>query len=438
MFLLRYVLRLIFFISLCLSQGPFNSYGIGDVQVWNSASAGGSSSLGLVSSYRQNISLANPTTWSNLKYTFLSLSYNGFESALKNNSKNGYSNLQSVQLIIPIKNKYALGIELHPYSYQKIDIIDTLLGDNLIAFEDTLLFQKQFVQAGGVMAFDISTSASIFSKTSLAMTFQLLFGSSRQSKNLLVDEIPYAISSRLNYSGVNTLFFLKQYAFGFDIFLRSQFAFKPLEAIQTKLYPYFDTNKNGYHDFTYDYSNPGYDFPNPNDVPDPEQSRISNIHEPSSFSFGLSKIIYDRLQVSLEFQNNKENAPYNQELPNGFNKRIIENDKISFGSIWYPSKQSFKFLDNLTFRSGLFFNNFTTDELAHGSLIRMKSKNNVTEFGYSIGFGYKFKAVGNQIDFAYSSSLKSFKASDIGEERLRGFQIGISIADIWFIKRRQR
>ena len=437
MFLLRYVFRLIFFISLCLSQGPFNSYGIGDLQDWNSASAGGSSSLGLVSSYRQNISLSNPTTWPNLKYTFLSLSYNGFESTLKNNSKNGYSNLQSAQLIIPIKNKYAIGIELHPYSYQKIDMIDSL-GNDLIAFEDTLDLQKQFVQAGGVMAFDISASTSIFSRTNLALTFQLLFGSSRQSKNLLVDEIPYAISSRLNYSGVNTILFLKHYAFGFDFFLRSQFAFKPLEAIQTKLYPYFDTNKNGYHDFSYDYLNPGYDFPNPNDVPGPEQSRISNIHEPSSFSFGVSNTIYQRFQVSFEYQKSKENASYSNQIPNGFNKRIIENDKISFGAIWYPNKQSFKFLDNLTFRSGLFFNNFATDELSDDSTIRIKSKNNVTEFGYSIGFGYKFKAVGNQIDFAYSSSLKSFEASDFSEERLRGFQIGISIADIWFIKRRQR
>ena len=437
MFLLRYVFRLIFFISLCLSQGPFNSYGIGDLQDWNSASAGGSSSLGLVSSYRQNISLSNPTTWPNLKYTFLSLSYSGFESALKNNSKNGYSNLQSAQLIIPIKNKYAIGIELHPYSYQKIDMIDSL-GNDLIAFEDTLDLQKQFVQAGGVMAFDISASTSIFSRTNLALTFQLLFGSSRQSKNLLVDEIPYAISSRLNYSGVNTILFLKHYAFGYDFFLRSQFAFKPLEAIQTKLYPYFDTNKNGYHDFAYDYLNPGYDFPNPNDVPGPEQSRISNIHEPLSFSFGVSNTIYQRFQVSFEYQKSKENASYSNQIPNGFNKRIIENDKISFGAIWYPNKQSFKFLDNLTFRSGLFFNNFATDELSDDSMIRIKSKNSVTEFGYSIGFGYKFKAVGNQIDFAYSSSLKSFEASDISEERLKGFQVGISIADIWFIKRRQR
>ena len=437
MYLLKYDFRLILFISLCFSQGPFNSYGIGDLQDWNSASAGGSSSLGLVSSYRQNISLSNPTTWPNLKYTFLSLSYNGFESTLKNNSKNGYSNLQSAQLIIPIKNKYALGIELHPYSYQKVDMIDTL-GNNLIAFEDTLDLQKQFVQAGGVMAFDISASTSIFSRTNLALTFQLLFGSSRQSKNLLVDEIPYAISSRLNYSGVNTILFLKHYAFGYDFFLRSQFSSKPLEAIQTKLYPYFDTNKNGYHDFSYDYLNPGYDFPNPNDVPGPEQSRISNIHEPLSFSFGVSNTIYQRFQVSFEYQKIKENASYSNQIPNGFNKRIIENDKISFGAIWYPNKQSFKFLDNLTFRSGLFFNNFATDELSDDSTIRIKSKNSVTEFGYSIGFGYKFKAVGNQIDFAYSSSLKSFEASDFSEERLRGFQIGISIADIWFIKRRQR
>ena len=437
MFLHRHILILIFFISICLSQGPFNSYGIGDMQSWNSASAGGSSSLGLVSSYRQNISLSNPTTWPNLKYTFLSLSYNGFESTLKNNSKNGYSNLQSAQLIIPIKNKYAIGIELHPYSYQKIDMIDSLVND-LIAFEDTLDLQKQFVQAGGVMAFDISASTSIFSRTNLALTFQLLFGSSRQSKNLLVDEIPYAISSRLNYSGVNTILFLKHYAFGFDFFFRSQFAFKPLEAIQTKLYPYFDTNKNGYHDFSYDYLNPGYDFPNPNDVPGPEQSRISNIHEPLSFSFGVSNTIYQRFQVSFEYQKIKENASYSNQIPNRFNKRIIENDKISFGAIWYPNKQSFKFLDNLTLRSGLFFKNFATDELSDDSTIRIKSKNSVTEFGYSIGFGYKFKAVGNQIDFAYSSSLKSFEASDFSEERLRGFQIGISIADIWFIKRRQR
>ena len=157
MYLHSHIIKFLCFSSLCLSQGPFNGYGIGSLQQWNSASAAGASSLGLTPSYRSGISLSNPTTWSKLKFTFLSLSYNGFESSLKNNSKNGYSNLQSAQLIIPIKQKYALGIELHPYSYQNIDLVDSL-GQDFIAFNDTLSIEKQFNQAGGIMSFDISTS----------------------------------------------------------------------------------------------------------------------------------------------------------------------------------------------------------------------------------------------------------------------------------------
>ena len=67
-----------------------------------------------------------------------------------------------------------------------------------------------------------------------------------------------------------------------------------------------------------------------------------------------------------------------------------------------------------------------------------KDIKNISEIGFSLGFGYKFKTVGNQIDFTYHSSLKDHSNSYIGEELFRGFQIGISIADIWFIKRRQR
>ena len=133
MYLRSYIMKFLCFSSLCLSQGPFNGYGIGSIQHWTSASEAGASSLGLAPSYRSGISLSNPTTWSVLKFTFLSLSYNGFESSLTNSSKNGYSNLQSAQFIIPIKQKYALGIELHPYSYQKIDLVDSL-KQNFIAF----------------------------------------------------------------------------------------------------------------------------------------------------------------------------------------------------------------------------------------------------------------------------------------------------------------
>ena len=437
MCLLRSIIKLLCLLSLSLAQGPFNGYGIGALQNWTSPSEAGASSIGLVPSYRSGIALSNPTTWHNLRFTFLSISYNGFESSLENSSKNGYSNLQSAQFIIPIKQKHALGIELHPYSYQKIDLVDSLEQD-FNAFNDTISIEKQFNQAGGVMAFDLSASTVLLNKTNLGLTFQFLFGSSRQNNSLLIDEIPYTISSRLNYSGVNTLLYANTNIKNFNIFFKTSFSLKPLDAIETKLYPYFDTNKNGYHDFVYDYLNPGYDFPHPNDVPEPETGRLTNIHDHSSVGIGISKTFLKRLQLAIELENNSDNSDFNSQIPNSFNSRIVNSDYLSMGMIWFPNEKSFRFIDNFTFRSGLSFNNFLIDDLSSSDNDRIKSNNNISEFGYSIGLGYKFKSVGNQIDFTYHSSLRSHGNDSYGEELFRGFQVGISIADIWFIKRRQR
>lgn len=437
MFLRKRPLIIVLFISICFSQGPTNGYGIGSLQQWSSASAGGNSSLGMTPSYRSHISLSNPTTWSNLKFTFLSIGYNGFESIIKNNSKNGYSNLQSAQLIIPIKRKHALGIELHPYSYQRVDLLDSL-NSELIIFGDSVSMAKEYKQAGGIMAFNLSAASSILPKTSIGVTFQLLFGSSRQSNNLNIDEIPYTLSFRLNFSGINALLFVEQKINEINLYFKSKFSVKPLEALSTQLYPYFDENKNGYHDLAYDYLNPGYDFPEPNDVPSPSTKRLTDIHKPSSFGVGVSRMFLDRLQLSLEIESNKDNSSFENGMPNSFNNRIVNSDHFSLGLAWFPNEKSFQIFDNFIFRSGFSVNSYTLDEFDNASLVRLDSENNISEIGFSLGFGYKFKTVGNQIDFTYHSSLKDHSDIYIGEEFFRGFQIGISIADIWFIKRRQR
>ena len=107
---LKKFIQIILFVSFSIAQGPANSFGIGNHQKCSSPSQGGIGSVGLVPSFQNSVSLSNPVTWSNLKFTHLSVSYNGLESEIvKNNTNNGFSNLQSAQLIIPIKQKYAFG-----------------------------------------------------------------------------------------------------------------------------------------------------------------------------------------------------------------------------------------------------------------------------------------------------------------------------------------
>ena len=435
MLLLRKLIQVSLLLSLIYSQGTLNSFGIGYKQKWSSPSQGGIGSIGLVPSFQSEVSLSNPATWSNLKFTHLSVSYNGLESKI-NKSSNSFSNLQSAQLIIPIKHKYSFGIELHPYSYQQVILVDTLY-DDIFVFEDTISIKKEYEQAGGIMAFDLSMSASLFKGNNLGLTMQLLFGSSRQNNSLILNQIPYAQTSRLNYSGVNTIMYISQRSSLGNFYFKYSFSLNPLEAIYTKTYPYDDTNNNGYHDFTYSILNPGYDFPHPNDVPSPNESRITSIHDQSSVGIGLSKNILNRIQISGEFEMCKDNSSFDIQLPNSFNYRIKSNDNISLGLIWFSNNLSYNFIDNFIFRSGIAFSRISFDQYDFNSQSRIDNKNDITQFGYTVGFGYKFKAVGNQIDFTYYSGFRDYP--DIHrDEKLRQFQIGLNIADIWFIKRRQR
>ena len=55
----------------------------------------------------------------------------------------------------------------------------------------------------------------------------------------------------------------------------------------------------------------------------------------------------------------------------------------------------------------------------------------------SFGVGFKFKPVGNQISLNYYFGNRKF--SNIAEkEFIQQIQVGISLADIWFVKRRQK
>lgn len=87
-----------------------------------------------------------------------------------------------------------------------------------------------------------------------------------------------------------------------NFYLNSSLSIKPLDAIYTKLYPFDDTNNNGYHDFTYNYLNPGYDFPHPDDIPVPIESRLDDIYDRSSIGMGMAKKILNRMQLSAELQ----------------------------------------------------------------------------------------------------------------------------------------
>ena len=54
-----------------------------------------------------------------------------------------------------------------------------------------------------------------------------------------------------------------------------------------------------------------------------------------------------------------------------------------------------------------------------------------------MGFGFKFGATSNQLDINYYVGSRSFKEKFDGEN-IHQIQAGVSLSDIWFVKRRQK
>ena len=61
----------------------------------------------------------------------------------------------------------------------------------------------------------------------------------------------------------------------------------------------------------------------------------------------------------------------------------------------------------------------------------------VTKSPSSIGLGFKFKPVENQIDVNYYIGSRNYPSYN-EQELAQQFQIGISLADLWFVRRRQK
>ena len=81
--------------------------------------------------------------------------------------------------------------------------------------------------------------------------------------------------------------------------------------------------------------------------------------------------------------------------------------------------------DRINFRTSINYQNFDIENFQK-----------VSEIGLGIGFGLNFGITGNQIDFGYNVSKRK-NILNLNEELLQNFSIGISVADLWFVKRRE-
>ena len=175
----KYYQFLILLCSYIYAQDVYSAYGIGEMSLANSASVMGTGSIGLMPDFQKDISLSNPSTWTNMPFAYVTINYGGVQIQDKlNNYENILSGLNQFLFILPIKGKYAIGIGLQPYSSQLYSL-NSKNTDMKFIQQDTLNFNKSINGGGGISDFSFSIVARLTNSEKVALKFNYLFGSSR-------------------------------------------------------------------------------------------------------------------------------------------------------------------------------------------------------------------------------------------------------------------
>ena len=420
----RLIILIFTLLSLGFSQGNMNAIGLGKFYsnqgVYNAMDGVNT----LAPSILKNVNFSNPSTWHNLKFTYLSLSYSADQTSFENFSlANAYSGISNALWVIPIKSKYSFGLSISPYINQKVSLVeqDTVA---FIAFEDTLQISRSFKRSGGLLSLNMGSSYQLSQKISLGIMANVLFGSSRQSESVKFNGSNIIQTTRSRYNGLISNFFVSMKLRN-EITLYSSFkkTLKPVENARLEKHLFDDANSNGFHDW----SSPYFDFPFPDSVTSFSEYRISDVHNPAGLQFGISKILNKKWSFAFEWTSEFENSKELKNIDFPLNNWIYETSSFKTSLSRFANPTSLNIFDKISIRSGLQYSLYTLGN----------SEKVIQEYGCSIGSGYKFKSVGNQIDLNFCFGYRDYPMSS-SLELYQQLQMSISLADIWFIKRRQK
>ena len=411
----RNFLLALFFISTLFSQNSMSGYGYGSSLENTDASSSGVSNR-LLPSFKSNVSLSNPSSWHELLFTYLNTSVNVQSTKFQSQNNTNFS-LSSFKLIIPWKQKMSFGVAFEPFLFREIAISDTTKSEYNFSGKD-YLYNRKYSSSGGPSLSQISFGYKVNDFDSVGTSLSVVFGSSRSTKDLFFDNENHLAQSRDYFSGsfIDLFYSTKRFQIRENpIFLSFalEFPLKGIDIENDSYQSFLDLNDNNYHD--------NDDFPDIGQALLPLSSNFRDEIKVNSLTIGADYEFSPRKHIQVEVLNWKDSGNHNlnSSLFNGY---IESKNKLSIAYMKFAQPFS---RDRYNFKGSAFIQNYG-----------VKNLENINEVGLGLGVGVNFGITGNQIDFGYKFSKRS-GLHLIDKETLHIFNIGVSIGDLWFVKRRE-
>lgn len=407
---LRLLPAVILWISLGRGQTPYNSFLYGILMDQFDASTVSIGHAGLSPSYRAHISLANPATWTVLKFAVLSGHYGGGDLVLDGSGfRSSYGHLSYAGFILPVRARWAFGLGIRPFSRK-----DFLLeADAISTVEfagDTLTFSKSIRGSGGISSLFTGAGWKVNDRLDLGIQWDFLTGVLNEDiTGILADRsATYRTHFEVEGSLVSVFVrtFLLREPLSTTAYAMVRFPVGNGRLKQTDHYPFLPSV------LRHTLVRPG-----------------RQLSLPVQLAAALETRVSDRLWASAEIHGSRFGEDFED-----FSGRVssLEGDladgfRISIGLLRSGVRTSESAFDQLHYRIGFYERQHYISR--RGDLLH--------ERGFGFGIGIPFGPTDNQIDLAFRfSSREGFLTDD--REFLRQLTIGLTLGDVWLVKGKRR
>lgn len=418
-------ISLITLVVISSAQTPYNSLLHGIILDGGDASSLAQGSSGLVPSFDSRFSVSNPATWSSLRFAYLTTHYgSGRIEYPDRDFSNDFGQLRNIAFIVPIKERFAWGIGIRPYS-RKTFLFESE-EDSVLFSGKSLTLSKKIEGDGGISSLFTGGSWKIDDRRAAGVRLDFLFGVfSEVTSSHLDNDRPTLLLRHFRYKGtLLSLYYTVSPGRPLSnstVYLGGQLPIGEREVMITESHLFSDQNLDGRHS-----SGPIPDRPLPEDVSE-TQTRIP-FSPSSTFSLGWVYHLTQQTHLNVEFVARTFPRGIDQtvsSLPGEYREKT--DSRLSVGILRERVSTSRDFLNRFHYHVG-FFRREHYISRSNGSL---------TEEGIAVGIGIPFGPALNQMDFGFRFSKREGFLSD-EPEFVSQLALGLTLGDLWLVKRRRK
>ena len=391
---------------------PYSIYGIGELKFNQNFPNLGMGGLGIATRSNFSVNDVNPASYSardTLSFVFEATAFSHFyRQATENQSQYGnYSSLGQLSLSFPITKWWGVGAGLKPFSsvgYKVRDFdVDPTIGNMNYVYEGE----------GGINQAFLGTAITPFKGFSVGLNASYLFGRFEHHTSVYSDSADIFLTNRIVSNQVS----------GWHLGVGAQYELRPTE---TSSYT-FGVIYGGQNPISATRNEvirrilPG--TMSRYDTISIDQGLQGELIVPSYWGAGMFARFNNQWGAGFEFeQQNWEEYRLFDAADN-----LSNSYRIAFGVQHNPSVQTFSTIwDRLEYRAGF----------RYGQTYLMPGDSPLDEFGISFGIGIPLRRSLSALNIGFEYSQRGTTEQSLIKENFYRFNLGVSIYEHWFVRRR--